>query len=289
MQLFQVEVPDSYEIILWGDNQEGNIAQSRDAVKTCIDYILSAPNRYCVHMGDALESFWIEDKRYQQDTVQTPPLEQMRVFRKTIEPLTKEGRMLIMLMGNHELRFVNLAGNVTKFMCEEIQKEANNKYPLYGTYSSKLDMIDGKGLQWKLYTTHGRKTINSVSPDSGMRRALMEKALQRHLEFIFGDCLVMAKGHTHKLIVKRPSPNLYLTTSKGKIHQNYTKAGSGTTKDFFIPPENRWYANTGSFLKTFQLGVSTYSEMAEYAPTELGYVKIIVGDRDVQDVVEVKV
>ena len=117
VQLFQIEVPDHYEIILWGDNQEGNIAQSRDGVKASIDYIMSAPNRYCVHMGDAMEASWFEDKRYQQDTVQNPPLEQ----------------------------------------------------------------------------------------------------------------------------------------------------------------------------KSFELGVSTYSEMAEYTPTELGYIKIIVGDRDVQDVVEVKV
>ena len=289
MQLFQIEVLDDYELILWGDNQEGNIAQSRDGIKFCIDYIMSASNRYCIHMGDAVEAFWIEDKRYQQDTCQAPPLEQMRSFIKTISPLTREGRMLVMLMGNHELRFINRAGNITKFMCEEIQKETNNKFPFYGTYSSKIDLIDPKGLQFKLYVTHGRKSINSVSPDPGRRRAYMEFILQRHLESIFGDCLVMAKGHSHKLLVKRPTPTLYLTSSKGKIHQNYTKAGSGTTKDFYIPVENRWYACTGSFLKAYELEVSTYSEIAEFPPTELGYIKIIVGDRDVQDVVEVKV
>lgn len=115
----------------------------------------------------------------------------------------------------------------------------------------------------------------------------MEFILQRHLESIFGDCLIMGKGHSHKLIVKRPIPALYLTSNKGKIYQNYTKAGSGA-RDFYIPPENRWYVNTGSFLKAYEVGVSTYSEIAEYAPTELGYIKIIVGDREVQDVVEVK-
>jgi len=289
MQLFQVEVPANYEIILWGDNQEGNIAQHRDGVKKCIEYILEKKNRFCVHMGDALEAFWIEDKRYMRDTVLHPPLEQMKIFRKTIAPLTKEKRMWAQLLGNHELVFVNKAGNITEFICQEEQKERHSRFPLYGTYSAKIDLYDKKGLQFKMYVTHGRKSINSVSPDPGRRRAYVEHILQRHLEFVFGDCLVMAKGHTHKLLVKKPFPSLYLTTGSGKIHQNYTKAGSGTTKDFFIPPENRWYANTGSFLKTYELGVSTYSEMAEYAPTELGYIKIIVGDREVQEVVEVKV
>jgi len=289
MQLIPIDVPESYELVLWGDNQEGNIAQSKEGVKECIEYIMAAPNRYCIHMGDALEAFWIEDNRYQQDTCLEPPLEQMKVFKKTIDPLVKEGRMLALLLGNHELRFINRAGNITKFMCEEIQKETARKFPLYGTYSSKLELNDSKGLQWKLYTTHGKKSINSVSPDPGRRRAYMEFILQRHLESIFGDCLVMAKGHSHKLLVKKPIPTLYLTSSKGKILQNYTKAGSGTTRDFYIPPENRWYACTGSFLKSYELGVSTYSEMAEHPPTELGYIKIIVGDRDVQDVVEVKV
>jgi len=288
MQLIPVDMPESYEIILWGDNQEGNIAQSEEGVKSCIDYILSAPNRWCIHMGDALEAFWIEDPRFQQETCLEPPLEQMRTFRKTIEPLVKERRLLVMLLGNHELRFINKAGNITKFICEEIQKETLNKFPCYGTYSSKLELNDPKGLQWKLYVTHGRKAINSVSPDPGRKRAYMEFILQRHLESIFADCLVSAKGHSHKLLVKRPLPTLYLTSSKGKILQHYTKAGTGT-KDLYIPPENRWYASTGSFLKSFELGVSTYSEMAEYAPTELGYIRIIVGDREVQDVVEVKV
>ncbi len=287
MQLFSVDVPESYELILWGDNQEGNIAQSKDKVRECIEYIMAQPNRYCIHMGDAMEAFWIEDKRYQQDTCLAPPLEQMKTFRKVIEPLTKEGRMLTYLMGNHELRFMNQGGNITKFLCEEIQAQTNSRFPLYGTYSAKLDMMDKKGLQYKIYVTHGRRSINSTSPDPGRRRAYMEFILQRHLESIFGDCLIMGKGHSHKLIVKRPIPALYLTSNKGKIYQNYTKAGSGA-RDFYIPPENRWYVNTGSFLKAYEVGVSTYSEIAEYAPTELGYIKIIVGDREVQDVVEVK-
>ena len=98
----------------------------------------------------------------------------------------------------------------------------------------------------------------------------------------------MAKGHAHKLLVKKPTPTLYLTSSNEKIHQHYTKAGSGM-KNFYIPPENRWYACTGSFLKAFEIGVSTYSEIAEYSPTELGYIKIVVQDRDVVDVQEVRV
>jgi hypothetical protein len=103
-----------------------------------------------------------------------------------------------------------------------------------------------------------------------------------------GDCILMARGHSHIVLVTAPIPTVYLTTEKGQIKQHYTEAGTGKS-GAYIPPDSRWYGCTGSFLKSQELGVETYSELAEYEPTELGYLKAIISDRKVVDLREVKI
>lgn len=287
MQLFQIPLTtDNYRLILFGDNQDGNVAQHKEGLRSCIDYILSGKNRFAWHMGDACEGFWIDDPRYQIDTCKSPPFDQMDSAVNDYAPLAKAGRLLGMLLGNHELALMKKAGNMTEQITGRLRLLGKGVYPHYGTYSSKIGFVDKHGLQFNAYLTHGRKTISSVSPDPGRRRAYMEFALQRQLEFIFGDCLLMAKGHAHKLLVKRPQPTLYMTSENNKLYHHYTVPGGSES---YIHPENRWYACTASFLKTFELGANTYSEIAEYPPVELGYIEVVVENRVIVDVLERKV
>jgi hypothetical protein len=47
----------------------------------------------------------------------------------------------------------------------------------------------------------------------------------------------------------------------------------------YIPPDSRWYATTGSFRRLYStpgLGAVDYGEIAGYAPSEIGYAKVIV-------------
>ena len=49
----------------------------------------------------------------------------------------------------------------------------------------------------------------------------------------------------------------------------------------------RWYATTGSFRKMYSPSGSyatDYAEMAGYAPSEIGFVKVIVKDRQIVEV-----
>ena len=52
----------------------------------------------------------------------------------------------------------------------------------------------------------------------------------------------------------------------------------------YIHPDNRWYINTGSFLKSSQNGVSGYAEMFEYSPIELGFAVVEVRNKTIQNV-----
>jgi len=42
--LRNIPMPEDYELVFFGDNQEGNRASSAEKLKECIGYILSAKN-----------------------------------------------------------------------------------------------------------------------------------------------------------------------------------------------------------------------------------------------------
>jgi len=273
---------------LFGDNQEGNIACARDKFQECIDYILSDKKRYGCHMGDAFDAFWVNDPRYDPITTTKTPIEQKNTVFEQLKKLAKTGRLLNILKGNHEKALESKAGDLSSDLCKCLQKESRCRYPIAGTYTSKLEFIDTKNRSMcKVYLTHGRKSISSISPDPHRRRAYMQFRLKRLLEDMAGDCILMARGHSHIVLVTPPMPTLYITSSQGKLKQAYTKPGSGTT---YIHPDHRWYGCTGSFLKSqMPDGIETYSEVAEYAPVELGYLVATFANRTCVDLREVKV
>jgi hypothetical protein len=188
--------------------------------------------------------------------------------RKDIAP-----KLLYMLEGNHN-RSLWRFGNLTDFICQGLGIE-------YGTYTTKLTVVtqDNK-LMYKLFHTHGSKTITSTADDPKRRKANMELILKRQLRDKAGDCAVMAKGHAHKLLVTEPEKGLYLTDSGGKIKQNYTHWGQ---TENYIHPDARWYGCTGSMLRLYLDGISGYAEVAEYDPVEIGCLVLIVRDRQIME------
>jgi hypothetical protein len=282
-------MPDDFELVLFGDNQEGNIATAHDKFKACCDYICADEKRYGVHMGDACDAFWVDDKRYDPTTTKATPAEQKKQFITQMTEVAKTGRLLSVLKGNHERALEVKYGDFAGEICEELRKVSGGIYPITGTYTHKMEFYTGeKDLMFKAYLTHGRKSITSISPDPHRKRANMQYRLKLLLENMAGDCILMARGHSHIVLVTPPLPAVYLTSEKGKIKQHYTHAGTGKA-GAYIPPDHRWYGCTGSFLLTQIVDHETYSELAEYAPTEIGYLKAIVKGREVVDLQEVKV
>ncbi|KKK74953.1 hypothetical protein LCGC14_2878630, partial [marine sediment metagenome] len=116
---------------------------------------------------------------------------------------------------------------------------------------------------------HGRKQINSIADDPIRVEANMQLILKRHLKDLHGDCVLMCKGHTHKIIICPPRSLLYLYTGAKGITQGYT-----TTEHLaqYIPPESRYYLNTGSFIRLYREDeLWTYQETMEFKPVELGF------------------
>lgn len=283
-------MPDEFELVLFGDNQTGNIASAEDKLIECVDYILSGKKRFGAHMGDAVDAFWVNDPRFSPITTTHTPFQQKDIVIDILSPLAKANKLLTVLKGNHEHALESKAGDISFEITKELRKISGSQFPVTGTYTNKLEFTDRKKrLMCKIYLTHGRKSITSVSPDPHRRRAYMQFRLKRLLENMAGDCILMARGHSHIVLVTPPMSTLYLATEKGKIKQHYTEPGLGRS-GAFIPPDARWYGCTGSFLKSqMEGGIETYSEIAEYEPVELGYLVATFANRTCVDLREVKI
>ena len=267
-----VQLPNSHNIFFLGDLHDGSILSSEQGWNKLINTINSEYDgcsaNYAVDGGDMIEAIMVDDKRFSPEKLSEPlPLAQIGEAVKKREPI--KDKLLAILMGNHERKLWRF-GDITQEVCNKLGVQ-------YGTFAAKLTVQDSKGnLMYKIYETHGSKTITSTADDPKRRKANMELILKRHLKFKAGDCAVMIKHHAHKLLVCKPEPELYLTDDSKKISQQYTSWGQAEP---YIHPDARWYGCAGSFLKLFGKGVSGYAEIFELDPVELGWLVLKVRNK----------
>jgi len=272
-----VKMPNDFNTFHFGDKHEGSVLSSdKGWDKLC--HLMNSEydgckHNYGVHGGDAMEAICIDDPRFDPEKFTEPlPLEQMKIVKKKLEPI--KHMLLTMLIGNHEFTLYKF-GNITASICEDFGVP-------YGTYTAKLTFLDSKeNLMFKLYETHGFKSITSTADDPKRRKTNMELILKRHLKFKAADCAVMIKHHVHKLLVCKPDADLFLYDDGKEIKQSYTGWGQN---EGYIHPDARWYGCAGSFLKLFGKGVSGYAERAEYDPTELGFLVTKVRNKKIVEV-----
>ena len=119
-----------------------------------------------------------------------------------------------------------------------------------------IKLVNKKGgsiRKWKIHTSHGYGggwTLGAV-----VNRILKEPQIIR-------DASLHALGHSHKLFCF-PYP-------MGMIEEGNK-----------LIPRYAWFINTGSFLKGYLLGASTYSERKHYSPNPMGFGVAVLGDVDV--------
>ena len=290
MEIVTKKLPPNHNIAMGSDLHEGTIFQHEDGIDEFVDYVLSTPNTWALIGGDLAECMAIDDKRYDLKVMSKNqiPLNQYFSITKRLAPI--KDRIIVCLFGNHDWELIRRIGNgVRDIFCRELKVR-------YGSYTSKVIIKDRKDqLMYKIYYTHGRKMVGSTADDPIRRDANMKLQLKRHLQNKAGDCLIMAKGHTHKLIVAKPAKELYLVDDGERVLQKYTY---DVQHESYIDPDLRWYMNTGSFLKLYHepieqedehgniemIPVSGYAEQGEYDPVELGFAVIEVRDRQVTDV-----
>ena len=269
MQLITKILPMDFNLFLFGDDHEGSILRYKEGWNKMVEMInspyagLKASSNYCIDHGDPIEAIMIDDKRYDGKTVESDILKQIENAIISRKPIAK--RMIGLLESNHPEKLWKF-GPITQNICKELNVP-------YGTWSSVFTYKNNKdGLMFKHFATHGYGSISSTADDSIRREANMKLILKRKLKDKVGDCALMSMGHTHKILISKPSSDLYITSTKetgNRLKQKYT---SSPQKASYIHPDHRWYINTGSFLKLYGLGVSGYAERFGYNPMEFGFV-----------------
>jgi len=284
LEIIQKKVPLNWNLFLCGDKHTGSrLSHNKGWEKMC-DMIMSnydgisAKHNYCVDHGDTIEAIDIKDPRFEMETIESPRMTQVLNQAKAAvherKPIQKN--LITILKGNHEHKVMRF-GNVTKFICEDLQVP-------YGTYSSVIQYINRGEVLFKHYAHHGFGSIKSIAHPTKRRLTNKQISLMQKFDGKFGDCLLCSMGHTHQLIVASPDPMLYLTTDSEQINHNYTspKKTAG-----YIDPSHRWYCNTGSFLKTYGLGYDGYAERAGYDAIDLGFAIVKVRNGKIENIVKV--
>jgi|15BtaG_2_1085339.scaffolds.fasta_scaffold12780_3 hypothetical protein len=268
MDFIPFKIPASCQIALFGDTHEGSIYKHKEGVKEVIKWVLDSPKRYAVHMGDLAEAITIKDRRYDPSSIdpESPlPLDQYRNAYEELLPLKKGKRLITILDGNHD-KTISPNGEFVRDVCFKLKVR-------FGTSSCKIMFQDRKGnTRFKFFLAHGRKSLSSSVETPEGRLYAMQRALKKQLKDKASDCILMAKGHNHKLVIAPPIHVLEMRDNGKEIKQYYKTVSDNPHS---IDANLRWFCSTGSFLKLYgPLGVSGYAEEAEYDPTEMGYIQV---------------
>jgi len=272
MELITVTVPLNFNLFFIGDVHLGsklcNEGGFIDALQMTKKKYKGCSCNHIIGMGDYCDSIDVTDKRFDTQTVKDGlirPDRQYEYCNKLIKPF--KDKFDVLNDGNHDWSLSKYHEYVKRDLCKDLGIP-------FGTYTSIISykLKSGK-LLFKVFVTHGRKSINSAADDVVRRESNMILALKRHLKNKVGDCVIMAKGHTHKLLISEPKETLYMVSDEDGLHQNYRLIPQNSA---YIPPDHRMYINTGSFLKAYERGVSGYAERAEYDPMELGFPAVTI-------------
>lgn len=273
MRLLQRKLPNSHNLFFFGDKHDGSSLSSDKAWNKLLNMMNSeyegCSNNFGAEGGDDIEAIMVDDKRFSPEKLKEDlPLKQQDKAVEKREAIAH--MMLYKLQGNH-CRTLWRFGDIMENMCKRLNVP-------YGSYSAKLSVLDNRGnLMYKIYDTHGYKTITSTADDPIRRKTNMELILKRQLKFKAADCVVMIKHHVHKVIVTKPAKELFLYDDGKQIKQGYT--GWGQTERY-IHPDARWYGCAGSFVKLYS-ETSGYAEVKEYDPIEIGFLVLRVRNKKV--------
>lgn len=278
MKLIDFVVPRDFELAITSDVHLGLLQHHAEGFKEAINDCEKKRNRFFFCGGDLVEGRPQNHPYHDADTLaqdlRLPEL-QYEAFESALITLAKKRKIVAIDEGNHDRYLSRNYGNRVEAICRRLKVN-------FGTYVSIVNFKDktGKSL-FKFYYTHGRGTVNSAADNIIRRNSNMELAVQRKLMDKAADCMLMGFGHTHKLIICPPRTKLHLVSDGTRLQQIYSRK-SGNSR--IINENERWYINSGSFVKTSIVGKTTYSEEFMYNPTELGYPLVKVQDGEIVDI-----
>jgi len=277
-------MPDNFNLFLWGDTQWGNVGTREKGIDKMFDMMESeyrgvpAKWNYAAHMGDHLEGIVVGDPRFAFDQL----LPKKTFLRAMIDhAIERESvirkKTLFILNGNHEWKWINTYGDIGREIADRLEVPYGLRSCVARFHRKKTGNFLFRG-----HHHHGFGSLRSNAKDHVQREANMKAALKDRLRRLFDGAVYHAMGHTHQLMVVEPDTSVkILAEADGILRQSYPLSDPLSTVDqssSYIPPDSRWYVNTGSFLQTYTEEGVSYAEQLGLPPVELGFIVGAVRD-----------
>jgi len=239
MEVIEKKIGGNKEIELCfiGDTHIGAKAFAEENFLNARDYVKEKPNRYMVGMGDFVDTIAFTDKRFSIDEVDERMMyinEQFDYLYELLKPIRE--KIIGLHIGNHETKFaMRQSYNGLIQVCKRLNTNFLDDTAIIKIKMGKKERV--------IHSTHGFG--GGWSLGAVVNRILKEPQIIRNAS-------IHSFAHSHKLFAVLYPLGLQI------------KNGS-------LIPSYAWFLNTGSFLKGFLIGTSTYAERKHYPLNPLGF------------------
>lgn len=269
MQLheFTINLPNrktrTISLIPIGDTHIGTRACEMNKLKAHLKWIENTPNVYVIGVGDYIDAVNISDPRFSPS--QLPEVDDLREYLCNITkrqaqefvdlmmPLSKQGKIIGLGIGNHEL---TLSKKYHEDIMYQICGGLNVKYLGWSSLTRlRFEFAKGQTRSVTIYMEHSLK--------AGRRKGSKVNYIEDKSNDFDADIFIM--GHSHDKIA----------TTKTQLY--IPKLG-----DLKLKTKKRVYAVCPSFYNSYQEDCMTYAEIAGYSPTSTGVVRIDIQLKDTE-------
>lgn len=268
MLLYKTDLGKDVDVALISDSHLGNVACSEEKLEEAVG-IAKSEKMPIIIQGDMIEAKHITHPHWSPDVhegkyglISDQCAEIADKFYSVRKQIVSWG------YGNHE----NNKGIIPIMKpWQEIKK--NLKIDVPSAFTIKIELCPGlRGL-----FSHGNIYVNSMAGDPDQIRLGNAIRMKRRLEKLPGvdDCKIVSTAHGHRLINRDPSERIYIggIDELKQIDKAEFRCGD------LIHTSDTFYCMTGSFLKSVAAqswkpgveDVATYTELASYGYTELGF------------------
>lgn len=244
----------------------GSLCFHEDAARELVQKVRDE-RAYLTFGGDALEGKPTKSNHFDPHGLDEITIdEQVEKFVEIMAPIAD--RLLMVQMGNHEL-YLLPDHDVVLRICERLGRPE-----LYGHYQTWVKINNCTMHFW-----HGRPTMPRGAKDPIQREANQKAWLKNKLHPLAGSAQAQYMGHTHHCMIVEPIQQYALLDSGENVHGEYFKEEvrdvNGMT---WVPPDARWYVNTGTLRRGGGFEHQDYSEIAGYTPPPIACTKTVIAD-----------
>ena len=261
-----IDQPD-YVVYNMSDWHVGSIAFHEEAAKEVVQMV-SDEGAFVTFGGDMIEGKKIDSPHFNPDGLRHGQLnihDQCDAFIALMKPIAD--RLLLIGQGNHEL-YLMKDFDIVKYICDMLGVPE-----CYGHYQSIVNLNNA----FTSHHYHGRATMLRGAKDPIQKEANQKAWLKNRLHPLYGSAQAHYMSHTHQCMIVPPIEIGSMLDGGENAKMRFFKDEPREIDGMiWVPPDARWYVNTGTFRRGGSFGHVDYSEIAGYVPPVIACTKTTV-------------